>query len=348
MTAKEISESEYKDLCKQRSKLEIELAKEMLRVFEGAAFLSQIRECVKGVLGEVKRVAGAENLNVTAKIDNFDKWLRKGQNSWSAADCSDLIREAGEVMEISGAHAGIKDMRPKAYFSGDTKKGEFGPRARTKDDSPAALLQRRQDMAPEVRQAVTQPLPKCMGINKFVLSKAHSAIGHMDEAFALPKGADISGTTTDSIYCLKTGAQATGRDSLAYLSALQLLPIATIVSQYHHTLLECAIPLTLHGFIGYKVGYYTTLIPKDFIGVYLPGSSIENLYHVFLEFETDSNNRHAIYKQSGAGYTEFSVTNIKESAIFKKTVADVVKNYDFFKNSEYDTGTLLKNNGLAV
>ena len=139
---------------------------------------------------------------------------------------------------------------------------------------------------------------------------------------------------------------ATGRGALSYLSALQLLPIATIVSQYHHTLIECAIPLTLHGFIGYRVGYYTTLVPRQFVRSHLPGSSIEQLYHLFLEFETDPSNMHAVYGQKLGGYVQYRVGNIKESAIFKKTVANVVENYELFKNSQYDIVSLLKRNGL--
>jgi hypothetical protein len=106
------------------------------------------------------------------------------------------------------------------------------------------------------------------GVDRFRIEAGTdgSVIGNLDYTFgAEMKGADISGTTTDSIYILKYAAEASRRSEK--LGLLQLLPIATMVPAGHHSLMECAYPLTREGYINYQIGYYETLVPKAFQNV---------------------------------------------------------------------------------
>jgi hypothetical protein len=84
-----------------------------------------------------------------------------------------------------------------------------------------------------------------------------STIGKIDRTFGLPYGADISGTTTDNLYFLTGWADISSGDPL-----LMMLPLAAIVGEYHHSLLEVAAAMTLRKVINYSIGFYTTLMPK--------------------------------------------------------------------------------------
>jgi hypothetical protein len=106
---------------------------------------------------------------------------------------------------------------------------------------------------------VTIPPQIARGVDRFQLAEK-SVVGILDKTFGLEvKGADVSGTTTDSIYALKYALQA----PVCYedLGLLMLLPIATMVQAGHHALLECAYPLSRWGYIQYQVGYYESLVP---------------------------------------------------------------------------------------
>jgi hypothetical protein len=74
--------------------------------------------------------------------------------------------------------------------------------------------------------------------------------------FGLVPLADISGTTTDSIYFTERFAIHTGGDPVFYL-----LPLATIVAGGHHSLLEVALSLNINKIVDYRIGFYTSLFP---------------------------------------------------------------------------------------
>ncbi len=110
------------------------------------------------------------------------------------------------------------------------------------------------------------------GMERYDLEEG-SIIGRMSLAFGLkPEGGDISGTTTDSIYALDWASlQTQNPKTAALLPILQLLPLVTMVYQGHHSLLECAVPLSLQPvgrlqkirYLDYSIGYYTTLWPLN-------------------------------------------------------------------------------------
>jgi hypothetical protein len=103
-------------------------------------------------------------------------------------------------------------------------------------------------------------------------------VRRLDLVFGLSLGATISGTTTDTIFFINrmslidealkpdgtahnyyfTGTGPKGLDPIYYM-----LPLATIVSEGHHTTIEVALPLALNGIVtDYKIGMYESLMPE--------------------------------------------------------------------------------------
>jgi len=95
---------------------------------------------------------------------------------------------------------------------------------------------------------------------------AASTVGRMERMFGLldlaekSEGADISGTTADQVYFLKYFSKET---NVPIDPILYLLPVATLVAPYHHSILEVALTLSFKGIIDYTVGLYDTLKPLE-------------------------------------------------------------------------------------
>lgn len=129
--------------------------------------------------------------------------------------------------------------------------------------------------------------------------KQGSIVLAIDQAYMLPIGADISGTTADALFSLQVFSsevignrrrlEPTVRNLLSPIAAkpstwvyygsdeqattasivdlgtipmsiLNLIPIATMVRQYHHTILEVAGTMSLYGTLHYQIGKYATLL----------------------------------------------------------------------------------------
>ncbi|SPD72775.1 hypothetical protein PITCH_A1530005 [uncultured Desulfobacterium sp.] len=162
-------------------------------------------------------------------------WLCK--NSWSASDCSDLIRLFGDLCEQNKGAAVYADQDPKysAHYNINKKEfEEFKPDKYffaidpAKDGKPAYRIQRdeflRQNVPSRTRAsgdnkeklAAGTPAPHIAagrdkikyvklggaqakgGIDLYRLMP-NSTVRKIDIAFGLPEGADASGTTADSI-----------------------------------------------------------------------------------------------------------------------------------------------------
>ena len=100
-----------------------------------------------------------------------------------------------------------------------------------------------------------------------------SAVYQLDRMFGLPEGADISGTTADTIFAIevlygdlieKIKDAGLMEDVLEIRPLISLLPFASMVSRGHHTTLECALTLTLNDYISYGAGYYKSLYPEAY------------------------------------------------------------------------------------
>ena len=116
----------------------------------------------------------------------------------------------------------------------------------------------------------------------------------IDKIFGLLAGADISGTTADTVFALEALSQI---KNLHLSPIMYMLPLATIVYNAHHTLLEVALPLTLNGAIDYHVGFYSTLLP--------PGSeqhsSAKTIKKILLAAENAGDNRHFMQWRNNGG-----------------------------------------------
>ncbi len=287
---KMINDDEIKKITKQRDLLEVQLANALLSRIEGDA-LWEVKNLCRDLLRKIlsmmsQKIAEATVENnwlrmwkryppIPSKADLADRKVVVGHLerlltnsfSWSAEDCSDVIRLYGEIVEkdpqfevealrkdtFRGATL-IKDKHGKVRgeivhdvsfaTGGVTHSGQkFGFRARERGQggAPPGYVSNRYGRG-------------ATGITKSALAE-YDTVKKIDHMFALPEGASISGTTADSIYCtdIATSKKLTGW--------LQLLPIATMVSQYHHTVLECALTLTLNKKVQYQIGFYRSLAP---------------------------------------------------------------------------------------
>jgi hypothetical protein len=109
-------------------------------------------------------------------------------------------------------------------------------------------------------------------------------VKRVDNVFGLAPVADISGTTTDTIYFTEKFSGPSGGDNIFYL-----LPLATIVAGGHHSLLEVALPLTMNKIIDYHIGFYRSLFPSA--GGAQGAGAISN---VLARAESNPMNRHIL------------------------------------------------------
>ncbi|MBN1569530.1 MAG: hypothetical protein JXA73_16925 [Acidobacteria bacterium] len=166
------------------------------------------------------------------------------------------------------------------------------------------------------------------GVDKFRF-EPKSVIAAINRTFGLrPEGADISGTTTDSLYALNW-AGGVAHVSNEVLGIIQLLPLVTMVPQGHHTIVECAWPLTRHKqkdgstYLDYHVGYYSTLAPMN-AGAAAHG----RIEGILKDFDADERNKHILVWGRGAGEQGVWMSTEEEIAAFKKA-ANVRSAYAF-------------------
>lgn len=203
-------------------------------------------------------------------VQIVNNWQR-----WSAADCSDLIRLYCTVMENPALRGTGLVGAEVASHQGSTRPGGAvwdkhpgGDRRRTGAvgaNIPAGLYHPHTDAGRSgVKDSAWEG--RRGGVDRFRLLP-DSNVRLIDAVFGLPEGADISGTTADSIFFVESvnsffeEVQQYRSFDANWLPVVQLLPLATMVSHAHHTLLESALTLTLNGYIAYSIGFYTTLMP---------------------------------------------------------------------------------------
>lgn len=215
---------------------------------------------------------------------------------WTAPECSDLIRLYAAVTEDKG-------LRQLGFVGAGAASAQDGARVGAKEghwtqpkdfktpaekaQAPRARIPADPKKGPAEAAAIGVPLPArtharaardaavlqrldpggSAGLARFWML-GQSTLAKIDKVFGLPEGADISGTTADSIYFVRQVEEffATLRrpdfQTFGGLTpAVQLLPLATMVSHAHHTLLETAIVLTMNGYGDYSVGFYSSLMP---------------------------------------------------------------------------------------
>ena len=273
---------------------------------------------------------------VDPSFHGLEQFLKR-EMFWSLENCSDMIRLFGEMHEqASGNHPapwetyglsseheeGLDKLRPEPTFvkyprdkDGNPIKGkpvkeggwgEFGHRDRgnrqpTPTGAPYANIGN-----------ITR------GVDKFKFLE-HSVVSAIDHTFGLKaQGADVSGTTTDSIYSMRWAGGAAGLTP-DLIQAVQLLPMVTMVPQGHHTMVECAYPLSRHRIIDYHIGYYKTLAPT-----YSPGL----FDNVLGALDGSKENKRVLIWGRGAGEQGVWMDKADEIAAFKKA-ARVLSAYGF-------------------
>ena len=244
---------------------------------------------------------------------------------WTLENCSDIIRLFGEINEkwknlgLQSLHEkGQLGLRPEPTFvkvgSGKpVKEGGWG-----KDFGHRHRSEIGEDQRVSRREPYANIGPIVRGVEKFKF-EPKSVIGAIDRTFGLrPEGGDVSGTTTDSIYALNWAGGVAGVSQDA-ISAVQLLPLVTMVPQGHHTTVECAYPLSRHGYINYHIGYYTTLAPIN---------APNRFDNVLASFDGPGKNKHILVWGRGAGEQGVQMNGQEEINAFKK-IARVLSAYGF-------------------
>jgi hypothetical protein len=127
------------------------------------------------------------------------------------------------------------------------------------------------------------------GAARFAL-RDMSTVNRIDRVFGLVPLADISGTTTDTVYFLERFA-APARDTVFYL-----LPLGTIVALGHHSLLEVALSLSINRIVDYRIGFHTSLLPAGAV------QAAGRIRSALTAAETSPRNRHMlVYYARGDG-----------------------------------------------
>jgi hypothetical protein len=248
--------------------------------------------------------------------------------------CSDIIRLFGELSEeeacknLTGSrwaqHEARKNLlKPEpTYLKPEDSRDKgwvpfVGPLRPS--DSEHLYGHRRRDDLEKMKLPITRseapydPIPNQIkrGVDKFRFGD-QSVIGAIDRTFgAEPTGADVSGTTTDSIYAVKYAVLGSAFDPEhmyafkhapkgspfdKHLHLLMLLPVATMVPAGHHSLIECAYPLSRWSYIDYHIGYYDTLVPTN-----CTGKDGEALGKALAAFPAEANKLHALVYRNKMG-----------------------------------------------
>ena len=235
-----------------------------------------------------------------------DRLNNLSQNSarLNASQCSDLIRFYGAAVEVWGARtrAGISQQ--------DTLKQQYRPDLGTKTGTAdktgyiwgeqARFRKTPTGKATGLERAFTSPTPvsgidlkqaayedgsfRSVGATVYK-PRIMSTVLKIDKAFNLPVGADISGTTADSLFFIE---RFMNRCKMKYDPLFQLLALATLVSHRHHALLEVALTYTLNKKITdieYAIGFFGTLAPKNVPGDTQYGHAYSEIKNVLAECE---------------------------------------------------------------
>lgn len=265
-----------------KQRLETELAWTLLEIFNvDPGLIGPLRSMAAQALAEFRQVKSSSPIASAAVTQAWQSQIgivplcRKhpgGFNSIAvetldAQDCSDLIRLYGEFVEKAGRLGAHGAAGPQGdYALQDAIKGSYragGDRWATEKAPALADVRQgygrlRSPVAPGVQ--TTSDVHGALiamggGAARFAL-RDMSTVNRIDQVFGLVPLADISGTTTDSLYFMERFSGPTAGDPVFYL-----LPLGTIVALGHHSLLEVALSLAINRIVDYRIGFYSTLLP---------------------------------------------------------------------------------------
>lgn len=307
---KRMSHNEVIACTKARAIMETQLCSEMYAIYNSASILNPIRSVVslaiEQILGmmQFKSLSGTNWDSAIKKAGgNLAVWRLSGgapketaaglmnvweaSSQWTADDCGDLIRLFGGLIEDKSLHGGAVGADVDATRNSKRRAGFGSTRARFTDgfsvtDAHIGAAHLAVLDAKRVQGGFS-------GIQKVRL-KDESTVKKIDCAYGLAEGCDISGTTADSIFFFDyVNSFIAGIPEMISpddLPIIQLFPMATMGSQGHHTVMECALTLTQNGIIDYRVGFYSTLMP--------PGAQHQTLKNLFSKYESDPRNVHML------------------------------------------------------
>jgi len=343
-------EREIVRMSMQRAQMEMGLAKSLYDFFNSAPQITYLRNLLDTAITTLVADLGGGHRNFVQRnifevavkkagknlavfTDRGMNWnltnlrLLLGQkNTWSAADCSDLIRLFGELVEnkmLKGnyGYEGIspdlhtqKDgWRPKLHFDGSARARIRGKPYEPAQSGPHVAGAR------AVMLALRRNEAGFSGIDITLLNRGKSTVSKIDYVYGLAEGCDISGTTTDSLF-FHTYLEpfCTTADVPPWMfMILHLLPIATMVYQSHHTILECALAISCDQRTGteYSVGKYQTLLPEVLRGQGFGPGELEGLlrsydhdyrnHRMLCYFDPGTYSVKANYYDSQAEWNEF-------------------------------------------
>jgi hypothetical protein len=297
---------------KQRTRIEVDLAKSMYAVFNSDPIISSLRDIISLAIGDLASWGAKGNhvRDVQAAFREekklavwkgepktgeglFNVWKRR--NTWTAAECADLLRLFGTVIEKTKIGENVAEeqaMHGVGDGRAEHEAARVGGDARFKNITDGTAGRAREGAYDFKTQEVTNPRPvnyveashtaagrkliqkvkmgghdAFWGIGPFRLLP-QSTLRKIDIAFGLPEGADISGTTADSIFGI--GRAVTFANSAQMVlggnvpvALLKLLPLVSMIAQGHHTIVESAAVLSLNKLITYNIGFYSSLLPSS-------------------------------------------------------------------------------------
>jgi len=362
-----INEMDIRFLTRVRTGIEIDMAKALYALFNDQPIIGTMRDGIDTVLQMIldeidyESKAFKDESGLLLVFKSFGKGnkgkdalvgIMQSKASWSASDCSDLIRLIATLVEKGGqgftetgkggkavteGQGLMRRFKPGSSFSnvvGNPATAAWSGRSRIKDKEilttrgytagPRHIVEGRNQIDVErmVLNANVSREKAFYGI-KDVRLMPHSTVRKIDTAFGLPQGADISGTTADSIIILKQVnlfsrvLEQAARKQLPE-AVLQLLPLATMVSLGHHTVVESALTLTLSRFINYSIGFYSTLMPNPTDRRGIDEEVSGRMMRALCNAESHRGNIHFICYYTGSAYEGLVYETRAELEEFRK------------------------------
>jgi len=298
------------ELQQNKQVLEQTLVRNLYEVFDDDLVLSNLYIVIANGLREMRdgpdearenafREEGfldvLQKANLPAENDTRAKTRRMIDSlpTFNASDCSDLIRLLGawgEAMEQvtptqkayrPGVLAYAADQSSTGWAGEHWQEGAaaiWGKAYRVRGKTGRGLI----PVEPHIQKG-----PSTRGGMEMKRAMSGSSILKIDRLFGLLVGADISGTTADSSFIVERW----GSEQLH--PYYYLLPAATIVYNFHHTLLEVALVLSLNKIIDYHIGFFATLAPAADMVTALPAHHpLHRIPDILNDAQNDERNRH--------------------------------------------------------
>jgi len=306
---RELRRIDVQALKNQRFQLEQMLAIELVATFDKEdSLIVPLRKMAKRALDDMNNMQESVVLDACKDENLLYIWQTRGSlthigNEWQslkAGECSDIIRLYGAVVEKLGKAGGggaQLDTLKKTYRPAPMK--DFQGKDMIWDTDRYRVRGKKQVQIPQWQQ-LWQEKAHVHGIDFKQAGKgveegssilSWSTVRKIDNAFGLPIGADISGTTADSLFFIERFARRCG---IEYDPIYQLLALATLVSARHHALLEVALTMTLNKVVTYSIGFYSSLYPAGDINHVYQHPARGKIKGVLNQYEKHDFNKHIL------------------------------------------------------